>query len=252
MLTVLLERVPGKVSNSLVALLLVVLVGCESAPIPNPLPAVESPAPSSLPVILKTGNCEQPTVIECIDLVVRTTVPIAGTDFTLTYASDQVPGGGAAGMPDPRSLGLGGWGLSILHVLDPDRGLLFPGDGPSRVVVPVVAGSALGADLFVASIDGFEVHRFDLRGRHLETIDALVGAVRYRFAYDPEGRLTGVTDVDGDVTAIQQDGDGRSHQPCWPAYNVRMGAEGWRDVGANSDGFHRHDLDRHDHPRRSA
>ena len=49
---------------------------------------------------------------------------------------------------------------------------------------------------------------FTLDGRHLQTLDAVTGALRYQFAYDGAGRLSSVTDVDGNVTTIQRDASG--------------------------------------------
>jgi RHS repeat-associated protein len=63
-------------------------------------------------------------------------------------------------------------------------------------------------DLVIYSADGSEGHIFNSAGRHLRTVDSLTGALRYEFAYDGEGRLTGLTDGDGNVTAIERDADG--------------------------------------------
>jgi RHS repeat-associated protein len=57
-------------------------------------------------------------------------------------------------------------------------------------------------ELAVASDDGTELYRFDYRGRHLETEDALTGATRLSFAYDGEGRLVSITDGSGNVTTV--------------------------------------------------
>ena len=45
-------------------------------------------------------------------------------------------------------------------------------------------------------------------GRHLRTLDALTGALRYQFAYDGAGRLASVTDGDGNVTTVERDAAG--------------------------------------------
>src|SRR5262249_31179770 len=45
-------------------------------------------------------------------------------------------------------------------------------------------------------------------GRHLRTLHALTGAIRSAFTYDTAGRLTAVTDGDGNVTTIARDGSG--------------------------------------------
>ncbi|WP_234023199.1 DNRLRE domain-containing protein [Sorangium cellulosum] len=63
-------------------------------------------------------------------------------------------------------------------------------------------------DIAVASHDGSEIYGFDEQGRHLVTRDALLGIVRYQFAYDTAGRLATITDVDNRVTTIQRDANG--------------------------------------------
>lgn len=75
----------------------------------------------------------------------------------------------------------------------------------------------------IASEDGSELYIFDGAGRHLRTLDALTGAARYQFAYDAAGRLTSVTDVDGNITTIEHDASGNpmaivsplAKTPCW-------------------------------------
>src|SRR5205823_3617877 len=56
-----------------------------------------------------------------------------------------------------------------------------------RVVKPPFGGSVGGAS--VASEDGREVYVFDGHGRHVRTVDAFTGGIRYQFAYDGAGRL---------------------------------------------------------------
>ncbi len=96
--------------------------------------------------------------------------------------------------------------------LHPDGSLCFSniasyGDGRiHRISNPSPIAS--GNELLVASEDGSQVYVFDLRGRHLRTVDALTGAVLYRFSYNPEGLLIAVEDVDGLRTRIQRDNAG--------------------------------------------
>ena len=61
------------------------------------------------------------------------------------------------------------------------------------------------ADIGIASASGSELYRFNASGRHLQTLDAFTGAVRYQFAYDNAGRLATITDANGNVTAIERD-----------------------------------------------
>jgi RHS repeat-associated protein len=75
-----------------------------------------------------------------------------------------------------------------------------------RVDLPL-AGFSLD-DITVPSEDAGEVYLFDRHGRHLHTLNAFTGAVRYQFGYDSAGRLATVTDGDGNVTAIEHNASG--------------------------------------------
>ncbi len=76
-----------------------------------------------------------------------------------------------------------------------------------RRVAPAFPGMSL-VDFLIPSEDGSEVYFFNGAGRHLRTLDALTGAVRYQFTYDSAGHLASVTDGDGKVTTIEHDGSG--------------------------------------------
>ena len=65
------------------------------------------------------------------------------------------------------------------------------------------------ADIAIPSEDGRELYQFDPTGRHLRTLYALTAATLSTFIYDSLGRLTQVTDGDGNVTTIQRDGAGQ-------------------------------------------
>ncbi len=73
-----------------------------------------------------------------------------------------------------------------------------------RRVAPALPGLALG-DAFIPAEDGSEIYVFPQTGRHLRTVDALTGALRYQFTYDTAGRLAAVTDAFGNVTTIERD-----------------------------------------------
>ncbi len=60
----------------------------------------------------------------------------------------------------------------------------------------------------LVSASGDERYNFDLFRRHNETIDAMTGSSIFSFAYDETGRLTAITDADGDTTAIERDENG--------------------------------------------
>jgi RHS repeat-associated protein len=101
-------------------------------------------------------------------------------------------------------------GTSSVRVA-PD-GTLYVGDGAGgRIckVGPPLAGFSDNISGFTfPSTDGTQVYNFDPNGRHLTTVDAFTGATLYSFAYDSAGRLSTVTDVNGDVTHVSRDGSG--------------------------------------------
>src|SRR5690606_4426947 len=49
----------------------------------------------------------------------------------------------------------------------------------------------------IPSQDGRTLYRFDARGKHLETIDAMTAVVLYKFEYNSAGLLNRITDRDG-------------------------------------------------------
>jgi RHS repeat-associated protein len=75
-----------------------------------------------------------------------------------------------------------------------------------RVELPSVGFSL--DDIALPSSDGGEVYIFDRNSRHLRTMDALTGVVRYLFSHDSTGRLVGVSDGDGNVTTIERNASG--------------------------------------------
>ncbi|MBI4951755.1 MAG: hypothetical protein HY908_06950, partial [Myxococcales bacterium] len=85
----------------------------------------------------------------------------------------------------------------------------YPHADPNTVarLRPALPGVSLG-DILLPSADGREAYRFDPKGRHLETRDAVDGGLRYAFHYDGSNRLDTVTDRDGLVTTITRDAVG--------------------------------------------
>src|SRR5574341_1075042 len=65
-----------------------------------------------------------------------------------------------------------------------------------------------GQDIVIPAQDGAEIYHFDPTGRHLRTLYALTGVVKYTFTYDTAGMLVLVTDRDGNITTIERDGSG--------------------------------------------
>ncbi|HEX2046505.1 MAG TPA: RHS repeat-associated core domain-containing protein [Acidimicrobiales bacterium] len=113
----------------------------------------------------------------------------------------------------------------------PDGAIYFSESVNHRVrrITRPLAGVGHGEAL-VPAPDGEQVFHFDADGRHTRTLDGLTGAVLVQFAYDGAGRLSGVTDADGNVTSIDRLPDGG------PAAIVAPG--GQRTVlEVNGDGY---------------
>jgi len=91
-----------------------------------------------------------------------------------------------------------------------DQGEIFTAEMANyavrRVAQPLSGFS--GEDLGIPSEDGSLLYRFDARGRHLQTVSALTGAVLLDFVHDADGLLAQVVDGDGNATTVERDGDG--------------------------------------------
>lgn len=62
-------------------------------------------------------------------------------------------------------------------------------------------------DNLIPSADGRAFYRFDYRGRHMATIDAMTGVTEVTFGYDSAGLLATVTDKNGPTTTITRNAD---------------------------------------------
>ena len=91
----------------------------------------------------------------------------------------------------------------------PDGAFYIADEGNNRIrqVSPALQGLSVD-ETAIPSEDGSQIYVFDGTGRHLRTLDGLTGGVRYRFGYDPAGRLATVTDGDGNATTIEHDASG--------------------------------------------
>jgi|GEM_PF-957188 len=85
--------------------------------------------------------------------------------------------------------------------------IMDSGNNRIRKVTPPLPGFS-ATDLAIPSADGNELYQFNSVGRHLRTINTLTGATRYTFTYDSAGRLTQVTDGDGNMTTIERNANG--------------------------------------------
>ncbi len=155
----------------------------------------------------KDGSVYFSTNINCNQATSCGVVQRIGTDGSLS----TLAGPGLANV-------LGDNGPATSASLGPDGIFLAP-DGTLYIAdvatnrlrtvgAPLPGFSSSAVPFTFASTDGTQVYQFDGNGHHLQTLNALTNAVLYQFAYDGSGRLSSVTDVNGDVTQINRDASG--------------------------------------------
>jgi YD repeat-containing protein len=128
---------------------------------------------------------------------------VAPDGIITTIAGTGTAGFGGDGGPPMRAQLNGPWAVAV----DPQGDLFLADNGRIRKVAPTLPGFS-SQDLAIPSADGRELYAFTAAGRHLRTLQALTGAVQYKFGYDGEDRLTTITDGDNNVTRIERDGSG--------------------------------------------
>jgi RHS repeat-associated protein len=103
-----------------------------------------------------------------------------------------------------------------------------------RKVVPAFPGTSL-SDILLASEDGRELFVFNAAGRHLRTLDALTGGVRFEFGYDGAGALTSITDGSSNVTVIERTGGVATAivAPGGQRTALSVNADGWLTSAVN-------------------
>ncbi|MBL0122655.1 MAG: hypothetical protein IPP88_07940 [Betaproteobacteria bacterium] len=106
-----------------------------------------------------------------------------------------------------------------------------------RVIRPVLPDYVV-SDVLLPSEDGSEVYLFNTGGRHLKTLDALTGALRYQFGYSADGYLTSVTDGSGNVTTIERTGAVATAivAPGGQRTTLNVDAGGWLQSAINPAG----------------
>jgi RHS repeat-associated protein len=138
--------------------------------------------------LLALEACDLTGYVPCEHQAVLLTEPVVGTGVALTYSSEWAPGRKDRSNWDVAAEGLGGWSLDILQRYDPTTGVLLSGDGSWRFAKGVVLASG---ERVVPSYDGLRAYVFDAKGRHVRTVDALLGTTLVTFTYDSAGRLAG-------------------------------------------------------------
>ncbi len=95
-----------------------------------------------------------------------------------------------------------------------------------------------GTNTYFPSDDGSEVYEFESTGRHLKTLDARTGTVRYQFAYDSNGYLASVTDADGNVTTVERNGAAATAivAPHGQRTALSVDANGWLTIVTDPTG----------------
>src|SRR5207244_5371509 len=76
-----------------------------------------------------------------------------------------------------------------------------------RRIAPALPGAS-STDIAIPSLDGQTVDVFNSSGRQLRTVNAKTGATTTTYSYDAAGRLSAVTDGDGNAIRIDRDGSG--------------------------------------------
>jgi RHS repeat-associated protein len=126
---------------------------------------------------------------------------------------NTVLGSGTVGSMTPGALATasnidGSYALAVA----PDGTMYFADDENTatnsvlyKIAPPLPPFTGTTSDIRIA--DGEVVHVFTQEGRHLRTVARDTGAALYAFGYDGDGRVTAMTDFDGNVTRVERSGN---------------------------------------------
>jgi RHS repeat-associated protein len=93
------------------------------------------------------------------------------------------------------------------HIAVTPDGKIFVSESQIAQIEPALPGLSLD-DAAVASEDGSQLFVFNRQGRHLRTVDTLLGFDVHKFGYNTAGRLASVQDAYGATTTLEYDGSG--------------------------------------------
>lgn len=120
-------------------------------------------------------------------------------------------------------------------------GTLYIAQNNAILKIYVGAPQLKGNEYVVPSVDGNTLYRFDDRGKHLETLDAITGLRQYKFEYDKtQGLLQSITDRDGNVTSIERNAAGVATAIVAPyGQRTQFTANGSGDIASITDPLNR-------------
>ncbi|MEZ5245447.1 MAG: RHS repeat-associated core domain-containing protein [Acidimicrobiales bacterium] len=137
------------------------------------------------------------------------------------------------GRVDPRTIGLGGWTLSVHDILDPETGRVTPGGGGRTQRVNRIEGGpdapveSTAEELLCPRQAGRFWSVFGPEG-HRRVVDAVTGTVAWQFTYDADGRLATATDRVGRGLRIERAGSTFTiSSPTRGLLSVAVDADGW-------------------------
>jgi RHS repeat-associated protein len=151
-------------------------------------------------------GCDDLGLLPCARQVASASLPIAGSNIRLVYASDRAPGRRVDPAPPAAAVGLDGWSLSVLDALDVSSRTELTASGELRHVTPVELDGNSGA-WAVAARDGATVTSFDQTGRPTAVHDALTGEPVLQFKWGADG-LESVADRTGTTLTVRRDAAG--------------------------------------------
>lgn len=156
---------------------------------------------------IKTCPVKGASIIDPLARTFMEEIPLVGTDFTLQYNSrlstDYVSDEGVLVSDDDYNKE--GWVISAHKFFDYTNQRVFDGMGMTSVT-PFI--DETDEKVFVTSSDGKEIYVFDDYPKHIKTVTALTGAIKYEFNYDADDLLETIVDGYGNTTTITRNSSG--------------------------------------------